>query len=108
LENLPEKEQNYHGNSYVGACAWEGRAIAGEFLEKLAKKCPDKHSEHMLAAAKCYQKGLKHMESFTKIFPFRFQGEMKLDDRKQAAEFLRQVKTSEEDAIRHMKKAVEI
>jgi DNA-binding HxlR family transcriptional regulator len=107
LENLPEEKQNYHGNSYVAACVCEGRAIATEFLKRLADKHPGKHSEHLLAAAECYAKGAKLMEGFTQIFPFRFQGEMNAKDRKKAAELLRKIKPLEEEAIGHMKIALE-
>jgi len=107
LENLPEKKQNYHGNSYVAACIWEGRAIAGEFLERIAKKNSNEYSKQLLAAAKCYKKGMKHMENFMKIFPFKFQGEMKFEDRRKAAELLRKVKPLEEEAIQYMKRALE-
>lgn len=108
LENLPEEKQNYHGNSYVAACVHEGRMISGEYLERLSEKHFVKHSEHLLAAAECYTKGAKLMEEFTRIFPFKFQGEMKIKDRKKAAELLRKVKPIEEEAIRHMKKALEM
>jgi len=107
LDSLPEEKQNYHGNSYVAACVCEGRAISNEFLERLAKKHPGKHVEHLLAAAECYARSAKLMEEFTQIFPFKFQGEMKLKERKKAAELLRQVNPLEEEAIGHMKKAVE-
>ncbi len=106
LENLPKKEQNYHGNSYVAACVWEGRAIAGKFLERIAKKHANGYSGHLLAAAQCYKNGVKHMEEFMKIFPFKFQGEMKSEDRKSAAELLRKVKPLEEEAIQHMRSAL--
>ena len=108
LENLPEEKQNYHGNSYVAACVQEGREMSGEFLKRLATKHPGKHSEHLLAAAECYAKGAKFMGEFTRIFPFKFQGEMKSKDRKEAAELLRKVRPLEEEAIGHMKKALEM
>lgn len=104
LESLPEEKQNYHGNSYVGACVAEGRAISSEFLKRLADKLEGEQAKHLLKAADCYEKGIKLMEEFTRIFPFRFQGEMKLKDRKKGAEILRKVKPLEETAIRHMKK----
>jgi uncharacterized protein YdhG (YjbR/CyaY superfamily) len=47
------------------------------------------------------------MEGFTQIFPFRFQGEMNAKDRKKAAELLRKIKPLEEEAIGHMKIALE-
>ena len=107
LENLPEEKQNYMGNSYVGACVCEGRAMCAEFLSRLSKKYAGKQSKHLHEAAECYKKGCKLMEEFTQIFPFKFTGEMKLEDRKKGAEMLRKVRPFEEEAIKHMKKALE-
>jgi DNA-binding HxlR family transcriptional regulator len=106
LENVPEEKQNYHGNSYVGACVCEGRAMSAEFLKRLAKKYSSKHSKHLLKAAVSYEKGAKLMEEFTRVFPFKFQGEMKLENRKKGAEILIKVKLFEKAAIEYMKKAL--
>jgi len=105
LENLPKEKQNYMGNSYVGACVCEGRFMCAKFLNRLAKKYTGKQSKHLHEASECYEKGWKLMEEFTRIFPFKFQGEMKLEDRKKGAEILRKVRPFEEEAIKHMKKA---
>ena len=107
LEHTPEDKQNYHGNSYVGACVWEGREICAEFLKKLADRNAGKQARHLLEASRCYEKGAALMKAFTKIFPFRCEGEMKIEDRRKAAEILRKVKPCEEEAIRYMKKALE-
>lgn len=110
LENVPEAKQDYFGNSYVGACVAEGRGISAAFIARLAKKHSGKLFQYLQEAAACYEKGTKIMEQFTKIFPFRgpaYQGKMKLEDRKKAAELLRRVKPLEEEAIRHMKRALE-
>ena len=107
LETLPEDKQNYHGNSYVGACYCESRRMCMEFLKRLAKKYPGKHSKHLLKAAECYEKGWELLKEFTQVFPFNFQGDMKLADRKKGAELLRQVKPFEEEAIKHMTDALE-
>jgi len=107
LENLPGEKQNYHGNSYVGACVCEGRFMSAEFLRRLSQKYRGKQSKHLQEAVKCYEKGGELMKEFTRIFPFKFQGEMKLGDRKRAAEILRRVKPFEEEAVKHMKKALE-
>jgi DNA-binding HxlR family transcriptional regulator len=106
LENVPEEKQNYHGNSYVGVCVCEGRAMSAEFLKRLAKKYGGRHSKHLLKAAESYEKGTKLMEEFAKIFPFKFQGEMRLESRKKGAEILRKVRPFEETAIEYMKKAL--
>ncbi len=107
LENLPEEKQNYMGNSYVGACVAEGRWMSREFLNRLAKKYHGNQSQHLKEATECYEKGWKLMEKFARIFPFKFQGEMKLEDRKKGAKMLRKVRPFEEEAIKHMKKALE-
>lgn len=107
LEHAPPDRQNYHGNSYVGACVWEGRAICAEFLKKLAQKNVEEQAKHLLEASRCYERGAALMKEFTKIFPFKFKGEMKPQDRRRAAETLRKVKPCEEEAIKHMKKALE-
>ncbi len=107
LENLLEEKQNYHGNSYVGACVAEGRWVSKEFLNRLAKKYSGNQSKHLKKAAECYEKSLGLMKEFTRIFPFKFQGEMKLENRKKGAELLRKVRPFEEEAIKHMKKALE-
>jgi hypothetical protein len=108
LESRPEEEQNYHGNSYVAACVWESHAISGEFLKRLANRHPQKPSEQLLAAADRYEQATKLMREVTQIFPFKFQGEMKLNDRTKAATLLRKVKPLEEDAIGRMKNALKL
>jgi len=109
LEKLLEEEQDYFGNSYVGACVAEGRALSAKFLERLANKHSGKQSKHLREAAACYEKGGGLMEEFTKIFPFHGpgqQGKMKLADRKKGAGILRKVKVLEQEAVQHMKKAL--
>jgi DNA-binding HxlR family transcriptional regulator len=107
LETLPEEKQNYHGNSYVGACYCESGEICAQFLKRLAKKYPGKQSKHLLKAAECYENGWKLMKELTQLFPFKFQGGMPFADRKRGAELLRRVKPNEEEAIQHMKNALE-
>jgi len=107
LETLPENKQNYHGNSYVGACYCEGREICADYLKRLAKKHSGKQSKDLLKAAEAYQKGAKLLKEFIQLFPFSFQGDMKLEKRKKGATLLRAVKPCEEEAIRHMKAALE-
>jgi DNA-binding transcriptional ArsR family regulator len=107
LENLPEEKQNYMGNSYVGACVCEGRSMCAEFLNRLSKKYAGKQSKHLHEAAMCYKKGGRLIEEFTQIFPFKFRGEMKLEDRKKGAQILRKVRPFEKEPIKYMKKALE-
>ncbi len=106
LENLPDEKLLYMGNSYVGNCVAEGRMMSAEFLKRLAKRQRGKQSKHLLEAAKFYEQGAGLMDSFTKIFPFRQQGEIRPEDRKKGAEILRKVKPLEEKAIESMKKAL--
>ena len=107
LEHAPQDRQNYHGNSYVGACVWEGRAICAEFLKKLAERNVGEQAKYLLEASRWYERGAALMKEFTKVFPFKFEGEMKPEDRRRAAETLRKVKPCEEEAVKHMKKALE-
>ena len=107
LENLAEEKQNYHGNSYVAACVAEGRSMSAEYLRHIGEKYPGRQSKHLQEAAKSYEKGAELMEKFTGIFPFKFKGEMKLEDRKKGAEILRKVRPFEEEAIKHMKTALD-
>jgi hypothetical protein len=106
LEKAPKERQNYMGNSYVGACVSEGRHMCAEFLKRLARKYAGKQSRHLKEAAQCYEKGWMLMKEFTQLFPFKFQGEMKQEDRKKGADILRKAKPLEEEAIAHMKKAL--
>jgi len=107
LEKLPDEKQNYMGNSYVGACVWESRCMNAEFLNRLANKNPRKQANHLHKAAECYQKSATLMKEFTTIFPFKPQGLMKLEDRKNGANILRKIKPLEEQAIEHMQKALD-
>jgi len=81
--------------------------MAAEFLRRLSKKHSGKQSKHLQEAAECYEKGAELMKEFARIFPFKHQGEMKLEDRKKGAEILRKVKPFEEEAVEHMNKALD-
>jgi DNA-binding HxlR family transcriptional regulator len=107
LETVPAEKQNYHGNSYVGVCVAEGRAMASEFLERLAAKTAGRQGKHLSNAGHSYAQGARLMEQFAKIFPFKFEGPMPPDARKQGAKLLRKTKRFEEDAIRHMQLALD-
>jgi len=106
LESVPEKKQNYMGNSYVGACLWEAREVASKFLTRLAKGRPAGVTDPLLAAAKAYAEGAKQLKAFKDLFPFKFEGPMPEAARRQGATLLRQVKLSEETAIQQMRKAL--
>jgi len=106
LETVPEKQQNYMGNSYVGACLWEAREVAAKFLTRVAKGRPASVAEPLLAAAKTYGEGAKLLKTFKELFPFKPQAPMPEVARRQGAALLRQVKPLEEAAIQQMRKAL--
>ena len=106
LETAPDAEEHYFGNSYIGACYQESRMMSATFLKRLGKKAKGKQSKHLLEAAKCYEKGTELMTQFTKIFPFKMEGKMKPEDRKNGAELLRKVRPLEEEAVNHMRAAL--
>jgi DNA-binding transcriptional ArsR family regulator len=106
LESVPEKRQNYMGNSYVSACLWEAREVASKFLTRLAKGRPASVAEPLLAAAKAYGDIAKHLKAFKDLFPFKFEGPMPETARRQGAALLRQVKPLEETAVQQMRKAL--
>lgn len=104
LEEATEDSQNYMGNSYVGACVREGRAISSAFLKKLSKQVAATQSRSLSRAAASYSKGAKSLERFTKVFPFRFEGKMPPTKRRQGARLLREALSHEENAIQHLRK----
>jgi len=104
LETADDGRQNYMGNSYVAACVEEGRTLSGQFLKHLAKRSTARQSRYLLEAARSYEKGARFMSSFTRMFPFKFQGEMPLLKRSKGARILRTVRTYEERAIQNMNK----
>jgi DNA-binding HxlR family transcriptional regulator len=107
LETLPQSKQNYHGNSYVGNCYHEGREMCAQYLKRLAKRHPGKQSKHLVKAAEAYERGGAIFKEFTQLFPMGFEGDMNLDKSKEGASLLRAVKPCEEEAIAHMKSALE-
>jgi hypothetical protein len=106
LESLAEEEVDYMSNSYLGACVAEGRWMSGEFLKRFAKRSVGQRSKRLQQASQSYGKGMSLMKEFVRIFPFKYHGKMKLEDRKKGAETLRKVKTCEEEAIMQMMEAL--
>lgn len=106
LENHPEQKM-YHGNSYAAACFHEARAMASEFLRRMAGRHKGAQSGHLTEAASRYGEAEKLLAKFTEIFPFKLQEEMNMKDRRMAADILRKVKHIEEQAGGHMKRALE-
>lgn len=105
LERVDDAAQNYMGNSYVGACVREGRQLSASFLRQMSKKTPARQSRHLAKASESYEKGSRLMLAFTKTFPFQFEGAMPLLKRRKGALILRKVRSEEERAIQHMRKA---
>ena len=104
LEELPQSSQNYMGNSYVGACVQEGRGLSSVFLKGVARKLPASEAKHVKRSSASYARGAKTLAEFTKIFPFRFEGQMPASKRKKGAALLRQAMACEESAIQHLRK----
>jgi len=104
LESLEDSKQNYMGNSYVGACVQEGREISGSFLAQVAKQLPANQARRLKAASASYAKGARLMSSFTRLFPFQFQGAMPLEKRKKGAQLLRKVRAEEDKAVHLIRK----
>ncbi len=106
LKELPEDRQNYMGNSYVGCCVGEGRALSSMFLRSVVKKMPARPAEILDSAAASYARGAKLMGEFEKLFPFRFEGKMPARKRRAGAALLLKVSQHEERAIQKMTKVV--
>lgn len=104
LEEAPQSSQNYMGNSYVGACVQEGRAISSEFLKRVTSQVSATQSRHLSRASASYAEGSRNLAEFVKIFPFRFEGKMPLSRRRRGAALLRAAMQHEENAIRHLEK----
>jgi hypothetical protein len=94
----------YHGNSYVGACTEEGKLVATEFLDRLAKKYENKPQRELLKlASKEYQKAESLMKEFTTIFPFKMEGEMPKKKCLEGAQILRSAIDPETQALKYLK-----
>lgn len=104
LEEVPEESQNYMGNSYVGACVHEGRETSAAFLRRVAKKSPKSMSRHLSRSAASYSRGARSLATFTKLFPFRFEGRMPAAKRRRGAALLRDAEEHEEKAIQHLRR----
>ena len=116
LQNLPGIEDywsGYGGNCYVAQCVRESRYMATEFLKRLSRKYPGARSRHLQEGAKQYEKELKMMEEFTRIFPYKWpipedwRREVQQHRIEKGAEILRKMRPLEEAAIKEMKKALE-
>jgi DNA-binding transcriptional ArsR family regulator len=106
LENRAE-EGLYNGNSYAAACYHEARAVAAEFLGRVAKRQDRPQSEHLLKAAESYREIEGLMKRFTELFPFAMEGDMITGKRREGAALLREVKPLDEVAADHLERALE-
>lgn len=106
LENHPEQEL-YHGNSYNAACYHEARQMASEFLDRVAKRRKGAYTRHLGEASKIYGQMARLLGEFTKIFPFKMEGEMSTDDRMKGAKILKRIKPLDERAAEQLEKALE-
>lgn len=114
LQRLPDIKDYWSGaggNSYVAQCVRESRYMASEFLKRLSGKYHGEQAKHLQKAAEFYEKETKLMEEFTRIFPHVYppptQIEIKPEHLKKGSEILKKVKALEEEAIKHVKRALE-
>ncbi|MHA1449590.1 MAG: winged helix-turn-helix domain-containing protein [Candidatus Hodarchaeales archaeon] len=108
LEKGEEANVIYHGNSYVGECINEARAIAEIFIKRLVEKYTGRKQEQSLInAVEAYGEVSKQMAEFVKVFPFAMDGDLSTDKRKQGAEILRKAKEHELTAISFLKAAID-
>ena len=107
LENRQEKGL-YHGNSYTAACYHEARAMAAEFLSRMAKRQGRPQSEHLQKAMKNYREVESLLKRFVELFPFAMEGDMNMDKRRKGAAMLREVKPLDEAAADHLERALEV
>ena len=90
----------YHGNSYVNECTLEARAIASSFLKRLALKySDDPFSPILVEAATKYSEIVLLLQSFQKLFPFAFEGDLSEERRVRGAKLLRDAIPLENEAL---------
>jgi len=113
LQNLPgiaDYWSGYGGNGYVAQCIRESRHIAAEFLKRLPAAT---RMKNLRTAAKCYEKELALMDSYTRIFPYKWpipdnwRTANTRDDLKKGEEILRGIRPLEEEALISLKRAIE-
>ncbi len=107
LDETPQKVI-YHGNSYVAACAHEGKVFARTFLERLSKKYQGTQQAKALAkAVEEYRHAEQLMRQFVEFFPFSMDGALPKEILSKGASHLRAVKPHEVKALEHLRKALE-
>jgi len=110
LPNIKDYWHGYGGNSYTAQCIRESRFIATEFLKRLHEKHQGRQYEPLLEAAECYDREMKLMEEFTRIFPFSEtpspRKEIRPEHVREGAETLKKIKPLEEEAVKYLKKAL--
>ena len=80
--------------------------MASEFLNRMTTRHTGGYTKNLIEASKIYGKASGHLEELTKIFPFKFEGEMAPNDRKNGASLLRKVQSLDRKAIDQLKKAL--
>lgn len=106
LVDLPEGKQNYLGNSYTGACVAEARAISSAYLKRLSPSMRSTCRDDLAKSSEAYGRAARQMEEFSKLFPFKFEGEMSEQNRREGAGMLRKARAHEEEAIKSLGKAI--
>jgi DNA-binding transcriptional ArsR family regulator len=83
---------SYHGNSYIGVCALESISLASNFLELLYTRYKSKIQGKEIKKAGSKFKEIEFvLKEFVSIFPFSFDGDLALKQRKKGAELLRTI-----------------
>ena len=106
LENHPEKDL-YHGNSYSAACWKEARAMAAEFLGRMADRHEGAHVRPLREASAVYGELAGLLGELTEVFPFGLEGEMSREDRMRGAEILKRARLLDERAAAQLERALE-
>jgi DNA-binding HxlR family transcriptional regulator len=108
LEKGTEKDIIYHGNSYINECTLEAKALAAEFLKRLATNYLNKPLASLLnKAAEEYANIATLLTSFQELFPFAMEGEMTEEKRLKGANILRKAVPLEKNALNLLKMAHE-
>jgi DNA-binding HxlR family transcriptional regulator len=106
LMNLRQGDQDYMGNSYLGACYAEGHNMASKFLNRVATKLHGEASAKVQEAALFYGRNAKLLGEFSKLFPFKYQGRVSLSERKEGVALLRKASILEEESLNKLREAV--
>jgi DNA-binding HxlR family transcriptional regulator len=106
LMHLRRGDQDYMGNSYLGACVAEGHIMASEFLRRIANDFDRNTSQNLHGVVTLCNNSAKLMEEFSRLFPFKYQGEISLTHRKKGADILKKVAMLEEETVVKLRNTV--